>query len=273
MVVTRAVWAASALLALGLPLGVGWIAFDRNRELQRRLDNSQQQAEALGRNVQQYAGELNRVRELATSAKANAEEAARQALEAAAGRTCADERTRLAEEAKKHAEDAASQSRQELQALQERREQELNRMNEALAKITATRRTNAGLVIELADDSFHFDFDKADLRPENRELLSRIAGILLVSNGYRLFIHGHTDDVGSEGYNRQLSERRAESVASYLKSAGLDSGVIQTVGFGKSAPRAVGASSEARRKNRRVEIVLVDSIIHYQGEVQRGGKS
>jgi hypothetical integral membrane protein (TIGR02206 family) len=89
-------------------------------------------------------------------------------------------------------------------------------MHEALARIAATRRTSSGLVIDLTNDSFRFDFDKAALRPENREILSRIAGVLLASSGYRLFVHGHTDDVGSDEYNQQLSERRAASVASYL---------------------------------------------------------
>jgi outer membrane protein OmpA-like peptidoglycan-associated protein len=141
-----------------------------------------------------------------------------------------------------------------------------------LAKIAATRRTGSGMVIDLTNDSFAFDFDKAALRPENREILSRIAGVLLASNGYRLFVHGHTDDVGPEQYNQELSERRAASVAGYLKSAGIDPEVIEIRGFGLSSPRAPGRTPEARQKNRRVEIVVVDSVIHYRREVTGHGR-
>jgi outer membrane protein OmpA-like peptidoglycan-associated protein len=109
-------------------------------------------------------------------------------------------------------------------------------MQQALSKIAPTRRTASGMVIELANDSFYFDFDRATLRPENREVLSRIAGVLLASDGYRLFVDGHTDDTGPDEYNRQLSLRRANSVADYLRQAGLPDEVIKVQGFGKSSP-------------------------------------
>jgi OOP family OmpA-OmpF porin len=123
------------------------------------------------------------------------------------------------------------------------------------------------MVVELANDSFYFDFDKATLRPQNREVLSRIAGVLLVSTGYRLSIHGHTDDVGTAEYNQGLSERRAESVAEYLKSSGIPAELIEVRGFGKNSPRVKAATQEARQRNRRVEIAIVDSMIHYRGTV------
>ena len=62
-----------------------------------------------------------------------------------------------------------------------------------------------------------FEFDKAELRVEDRELLSRIAGILMTSKDYAISVNGHTDDVGSEEYNQKLSERRAKAVVDYLK--------------------------------------------------------
>jgi OOP family OmpA-OmpF porin len=143
-------------------------------------------------------------------------------------------------------------------------------MQEALARIAKTRRTSSGMVVELANDSFQFDFDSAALRAENRELLSRIAGVLLASKGYRLSIHGHTDDVGTDEYNRQLSQRRADAVAAYLKKCGIGQEVLGTMGFGKSSPRAKGSDPGSRQKNRRVEIAIVDSIIKYQGMRQEG---
>ena len=61
-----------------------------------------------------------------------------------------------------------------------------------------------------------FEFDKAFLRPQDKELLSRIAGILLTSHDYTISVNGHTDDVGSDAYNQRLSQRRAQAVRDYL---------------------------------------------------------
>jgi outer membrane protein OmpA-like peptidoglycan-associated protein len=264
--------------ALALAIGLGWISWERTRALDRRLQDAKREAETLRQSAQNYARKLDRALQLASAAGESAEAAARRALEAGAARIIAEkatisaeDRTQAAEKARKEAEAEAQQSREALTAIEKRREQELNRMHEALARIAATRRTDTGMVIELANDSFRFDFNKASLRPENREILSRIAGVLLVSNGYRLFVHGHTDDVGSPEYNQLLSERRAASVASYLVTAGVDSGLIETRAFGKTSPRVEGRTSKARQENRRVEIVLVDSVIQYSGEVSSEG--
>ena len=81
-------------------------------------------------------------------------------------------------------------------------------MHEALSQIAESQRTPMGMVVNLGQDSFLFDFDKAALRAENREILSRIAGVLLASHGYRLYVYGYTDDTGPESYNQQLSEKR-----------------------------------------------------------------
>jgi len=141
-------------------------------------------------------------------------------------------------------------------------------MQEALSKVAATRRTADGMVIDLGNDSFKFDFDKATLRPENRELLSRLAGILLVSHGYRLHVYGYTDDIGTNEYNEGLSERRAQAVRDYLAKSGIPPEIMTTKGFGKSSPRVRAKSAEAREKNRRVEIGIVDTVIKYAEEAR-----
>jgi len=115
---------------------------------------------------------------------------------------------------------------------------------------------------------FLFDFDKDTLRPENREILSRIAGVLLASHGYRLQVYGHTDDMGPTVYNKDLSERRAKSVSSYLVDAGIPSDLIDVEGFGEGSPRVSTATQQGRQKNRRVEIGVIDTIINYSGEVE-----
>ena len=121
--------------------------------------------------------------------------------------------------------------------------------------------------MNLGNDFIQFDFDKATLRPEDREILATIAGVLLTSRQYRIQIYGHTDDIGSEEHNLDLSERRAQAVHDYLIDAGIDPGIITTKGFGKSNPLIEGTSPEVRQKNRRVEIGIIDTVINYEKTV------
>ena len=123
----------------------------------------------------------------------------------------------------------------------------------------------------LGSNSIKFDFDKSDLRPENREVLSRIAGVLMNLKGYSIYVYGYTDDVGSQEYNQKLSERRAQAVRDYLVQAGLDPGILSTRGYGKSDPRVRGNSPDARTANRRVEIGIVDSRLRFQEVPPPGG--
>ncbi len=209
----------------------------------------------------------------AAAASQRADQAAAQAQVAAGARRQAEEQKQQAEQGQAQAQSAAQQATQqaeqaqdELSRIKREREQELNRMQEALNRVVETRRTPQGMTIVLPDSTFRFDFDSADLSEKNRELLSRIAGILLVSKGYGLSVFGYTDDVGSADYNRQLSVRRATSVEQYLIQAGIDPAIINLKGYGKTSPMVPGTSANARARNRRVEIALTDSEIKYVGE-------
>jgi outer membrane protein OmpA-like peptidoglycan-associated protein len=203
-------------------------------------------------------------------ANKSAQEAAAQAALAADGRQQAESGRQQAESSRQQAEAAAQQANADKHAAQEKmgqmqkeREDELNRMQEALNRVVETHRTPNGMVISLPNSIFRFDFDKADLNQHNRELLSRIAGILLISKGYGLSVFGYTDDVGTPEYNQQLSLRRATALKDYLVQAGLDPAIINVKGYGKTSPLDESATNEARAKNRRVEIALTDSSIHY----------
>ena len=151
--------------------------------------------------------------------------------------------------------------------LKRQRIAELDRMRDVLGLIAETDRTPMGMVVRLSEDSFLFDFDSAELRPENREILSRIAGVMLASYGFKAYVYGHTDDQGDASYNMDLSERRAAAVRGYLVEAGIPGDIVESKGFGKSSPRVEGTSPAARRKNRRVEVGIVDTVIEYQGAV------
>lgn len=201
--------------------------------------------------------------EIASGARKQAEQ---QRQQAEAGRAQAVTAAEQASDQARRANDDAQHARDEVAQMRLEREKELNRMQEALNSVVETHRTPNGMVMVLPDSIFRFNFDSADLNQKNRELLSRIAGILLVSKGYGLSVFGYTDDVGTAEYNQQLSVRRAKAVEEYLIQSGIDRSIINIKGYGKTNPLVPSTSANARARNRRVEIALTDSSIRFDGE-------
>ena len=268
-------WRAVTALVLVLAL-CGFFGFRLLDRLDGMEQEMEQQITLLRGQVEESTTKVQEAAESSQAALARASEAEENARQAALGKVQADqareEAAREAQEARQVADLAAEQARlarEETEQIRQRREAEIESLRKALGKIADTQRTALGLVMTLGSDSIRFDFDKADLRPEDRELLSRIAGVLLTAYGFRLHVYGHTDDVGSGEYNQALSERRARSVQNYLVGSGIAADLISTKGFGKTSPRVSGANSEARAKNRRVEIAIIDSVIDFQGEVSQ----
>jgi OOP family OmpA-OmpF porin len=110
--------------------------------------------------------------------------------------------------------------------------------------------------VAYAADTF-FDFDKSVIKPEGRakldDLVAKTQGIareVIIAVGY-------TDSVGTDAYNKGLSDRRAASVKNYLVSKGVPANRIYTEGKGEKDPIASNSTSEGRAKNRRVEIEVV----------------
>jgi outer membrane protein OmpA-like peptidoglycan-associated protein len=101
-----------------------------------------------------------------------------------------------------------------------------------------------------------FDFNKATLKPEAKSQLAGVLQLVKDQPGIRILIVGHTDGIGSEAYNLKLSQRRAESVATYLVQNGVPQQSIQAEGHGKREPVASNETAEGRAQNRRVEITL-----------------
>jgi len=110
--------------------------------------------------------------------------------------------------------------------------------------------------VVLNADTF-FDFDKATLKPEGRQVLDQVAAQASSINLETLIAVGHTDSIGTEAYNQSLSERRANSVKEYLVGKGIDPNRIYTEGKGELQPVASNATREGRAQNRRVEIEIV----------------
>jgi outer membrane protein OmpA-like peptidoglycan-associated protein len=237
----------------------------------------QQQVAGYERQLAVMAVKVDQATDLARQATDRASAAEQAARAAAEGRKLAQAESfdahQQAETARQDADTArqeatsaketAAQAQAEAEQIRKRAEAEVSRLESALGQIAETRRTALGLVMNLGSDYLKFEFDKAELKPEDKELLSKIAGILMTSHDYTISVNGHTDDVGSEAYNQKLSERRAQAVRDYLVKAGLSAEILSVEGHGKSRPLVAGTTDAARAKNRRVELGIVNIQIRY----------
>ncbi len=106
--------------------------------------------------------------------------------------------------------------------------------------------------------NIHFEFNKAVIRRESFKILDDVAGVLKDNPGLNILIEGHTDAVGSVGYNQKLSEKRAAAVRQYLISKGTAGARLATDGKGKLHPIASNDTSIGRALNRRVEFLIVN---------------
>jgi outer membrane protein OmpA-like peptidoglycan-associated protein len=125
--------------------------------------------------------------------------------------------------------------------------------------ILQTRDTARGLIVNMSD--VLFDTGKFSLRPEAREKLAKVAGIVSGHPGLRLAVEGNTDSVGGDAYNQTLSEERGGSVRDYLISEGMPGSSVTSAGFGKNQPVASNDTAAGRQQNRRVEIVISGEVI------------
>jgi outer membrane protein OmpA-like peptidoglycan-associated protein len=101
--------------------------------------------------------------------------------------------------------------------------------------------------------SIFFDFNSSEIRPESTPELERLRTML---GEYReaVVVEGHTDAVGSDAYNQQLSQGRAEAVKAYLVGKGSNAALIQAVGKGETEPIADNETDDGRQANRRVVV-------------------
>ncbi|KWK79034.1 OmpA family protein [Burkholderia ubonensis] len=109
--------------------------------------------------------------------------------------------------------------------------------------------------VTLAGDAT-FDTDKATLRPDARAKLDALIDQARGMTFNTVTVNGYTDSRGSVAHNMGLSERRAQSVAQYLRDHGLQAKRFETRGFGASDPVATNATAAGRAQNRRVDITL-----------------
>ena len=148
-----------------------------------------------------------------------------------------------------------------------------NQQREFEAALAEEQRRNDLEIQRLADESLKidvsnevsFDFGKADLKPAFLPTLDKVADLLHRYDRTVVHVIGHTDNVGSEAYNQGLSERRAQSVVTYLTNRGIPWQRLVTEGRGMREPRASNATEAGRQLNRRVEL-LIKPVVEGQEE-------
>ena len=233
------------------------------REARARADaeaeeRQRQEAEQARIQAEQAKAEAEGMKQEAEQA---AQEAMRHGQEADAARQAAltqqqaaETKAQEAEQAKAAAEAEAEKARQAAVQAETEKTQLRAQLLAQLNAVSQTRDSARGLIVNMSDVLF----DSASYTPElgAREKLAKISGILLAHPGLALQIEGHTDSVGSDEFNQQLSERRASSVRDFLTEQGVPASSMTAHGFGKTQPVASNDTAEGRQRNRRVELVV-----------------
>ena len=217
------------------------------QESARQKQEAEQAAQESARQKQEAEQARAAAQAQQQAAQAEAEKSRQAAEEAAREKAAALAQQRAAEAETEKARQAAARAEAEKAEL---RAQLLNQLN----SILQTRDSARGLIVNMSD--VLFDTGSYTLRPGAREKLAKISGIVLAHPGLNLQVEGHTDSVGSDEFNQQLSERRAGSVRDFLVQQGVKEAAVSSRGFGKTQPVATNDTPEGRQRNRRVELVV-----------------
>jgi outer membrane protein OmpA-like peptidoglycan-associated protein len=117
-------------------------------------------------------------------------------------------------------------------------------------------RVGEGIVVEF-NSKVLFGFDRSDLTGQQAFTnLNDLTKVLQKYPDTNIEIQGHTDNVGTDDYNQNLSERRASTVANYLRSNGINSSRVSIRGYGENAPRYSNDTENGRSQNRRVDFLI-----------------
>jgi outer membrane protein OmpA-like peptidoglycan-associated protein len=149
--------------------------------------------------------------------------------------------------------------------LEQEKEDLSARLQGALSKVADTTAGARGMIVNLPD--ILFATNEAELKPDAKIVIAKLAGILLILPDLNLRVEGHTDSTGSDDWNRTLSQKRAQGVVDFLIREGIDPSRTMAQGYGSGRAVADNSTSEGRRKNRRVEIIIAE------GEVAEAGDS
>jgi OOP family OmpA-OmpF porin len=193
-------------------------------------------------------------------AEARTREAEAKSWEAEKARRETEAKSRELEQAKLLAESKAKEAGQAMQAALAEAEKaakaraEADQLTKEVSELKA-KQTDRGIVLTMGD--VLFATGKATLFPGAIRTIDKLAGFLKKYPDRNVLIEGHTDSVGSEEYNLDLSENRADSVREQLVAEGISPKRIFTKGYGKQYPEASNDTPAGRQQNRRVEVVIL----------------
>jgi outer membrane protein OmpA-like peptidoglycan-associated protein len=226
---------------------------------QRQTDERQASTNAQARS-QAQADDATRQKEQAQSDAVQAvADAARAKSDMADSRASSATAVAAAQADAEQSRLAATQAQQSAQLAENDRAAMRARLSEQLNSILQTRDSARGLIVSMSD--VLFDTGKYSLTPGAREKLAKVAGILLAYPGLDIEVGGYTDNVGSDAFNQNLSEQRADSVRDYLVQQRVATNSVTAKGFGNTLPVASNNSSAGRQQNRRVELVVSGDAI------------
>jgi outer membrane protein OmpA-like peptidoglycan-associated protein len=248
--------------------------------LQKEREEAAAREAAQKQKAEMEAAQRMQAEEQARLANANAQSEAqqraiadRQKLEADAARQQAEAARQQADAARAQADAARAEAAMQAQRaqaaaaeadrLRAQAEADKNRLREQLLQqfnaVLPTQETSRGLVVKMQD--VLFEIGKYALKPEAREALAKISGIVVSHPGLNLQVEGYTDITGSAEFNQKLSEERAGTVRDYLAKEGVDSQSMTSVGYGPQYPVASNDTASGRKLNRRVELVVSGEVI------------
>lgn len=137
-----------------------------------------------------------------------------------------------------------------------RMDKQAQRIEEEIPGAEVTR-VGEGINVTFNEDAgVYFDTNKSNVKGTSATTLDRLAGILKEYPDSNVLVEGHTDSAGSDEYNLNLSQQRAESVTNYLISQGIMGGRLTTKWYGEAQPKADNSTTEGKAQNRRVELAI-----------------
>lgn len=225
---------------------------------QARAQAEQQQA-ALQAQQEQVLAQAAAAQEAADDAQRKLQDAQNMLAEAETQRQQAEADAQQAQAQAQQAQYQTQQAEREKQEAIQQKEQMRARLQAQLNQVLQTRDSARGLIVSMPD--VLFAFNKYNLKPDARERLAKISGIILAYPDLKLQIEGHTDSIGSDEYNQTLSEKRADSVRAYLISSGVSPDHISAQGLGKGDPVADNSTAAGRQLNRRVDMIVSGDVI------------
>ncbi len=232
--------------------------------MQKRLLEAQlakTQAEGKARGAARDAAAAEKQSKEAHAKAREAEEARREAQakarEAEQARLASSAEAERAEKARKEAEARAREAEQS--------KAEVDQLLKDLSDLQG-RMTERGIVLTMGD--VLFAFGKADLSPGAVRNLDKLTGFLEKHPDRNLLIEGHTDSIGSDEFNRVLSQKRADAVKEALVAKGISPDRIVTKGYGKQFPIAGNDTESGRQLNRRVEVVILNEGVRPEAAIR-----